>query len=222
MDREARLRRIAARAAPLGVLTASLLLAACVAAPRPRVGLSDREFVPTGEVVTARHIGMIGTRCGPPAPGPVRLEARQTEGVFRNVNQADRALDLYYDTAGWGDPDAYLMFFIRFRDSSGRVLRARGQACGWWSVKLGDSHLYYDDDWPRRLTLSVPAGGHLDIRHDQAALTAGWDDLQDAPAPVPPCEMQVRLWTYPGARTWEAIAADSEWLSAPCPSDRER
>ncbi|HYD11648.1 MAG TPA: hypothetical protein VEC11_02245 [Allosphingosinicella sp.] len=209
MDRQARLSAGAA-------LLALALLAACAVPPRTE-GIGSREFVPD-RIVTARHIGLVGAVCEAPAAGPVRLEARPTEGVFRILNLTDRPLALHYDVSHFsGD---YLMFYIRFRDRTGNFVRAlQPDDCGWWTIKVRENNLYFEDNWPERRRLEVPAGGHLDIRQDQAALTLGWLDRQNAPPPVPPCEMQVRLWTYAGPRTWEPIWADSEWIPAPCPRE---
>lgn len=188
-----------------------LAFAACAISRSGNGGIQNSEFVPVGGPITVRQIGHVGTLCQALPPGPLRIEARPADGIFRVSNTSNGGLTFYYDwAASFG---AYQMLFIRFRDGAGNIVWAGEGRCGWWSPKSWDATLYPPGEWPRRQRLDVPAGGHLDIRHDQAALTSWWR----MNAPVPPCMMQVRLFGYFGPRTWEPVSADTEWVTATCP-----
>jgi hypothetical protein len=161
----------------------------------------------------ARHIGHVGTGCGP-ASGPLRLEARIEERVFRVSNPTVAPITFYYDWApSFGD---YQMFFVRFLNGVGDFAGSRDGNCGWWSAKENDATMWVPGEWPRRRTLTIAAGGHVDIPIDQEALTYWWP-YSHRGAETGPCTMQVRLFGYLSPRTWEGISAEAEWLPVPCP-----
>ena len=165
------------------------------------------------------HIGIQGSRCESPPSAGLRLEDRAAEGVFRVSNPTAADITLYYDVASsFGD---YQMLFIRFRDRSGNLLNERYEDCGWWSPKEYHSNLYEPGEWPERQSLTIPAGGSLDIRRDVEALTRWllWAN-REGPSADGPCEIQVRLYGYLEPQTWEGVSADSEWGPAPCPPVR--
>ena len=157
------------------------------------------------------HIGAEGTGCDEESgPDSIRLEDLPEEGVFRITNPRRQAVRFYYD-----DWSGYAMFFIRFRDASGSIIAMDGPGdCGWWSSKFYSSDLWEYGEWPRRRELRIPGLSSITIKRDPAALLA-WSHHEKAEKS--PCQMQVKLFGYPGRRTWRSMAAVGQWGPSPCP-----
>jgi hypothetical protein len=159
------------------------------------------------------HIGAVGC-FGSPADGTMlRVEDRPAEGLFRVSNVTASDIEFHYDVASsFGD---YQMLFVRFRDGAGNPVPIPGmQNCDYFSPKLYWSDLIPEGEVPDRKSFTVPAGGSIDIRTNLDGFFNWWHGPKTATGP---CQVQVRLFGYPGPRTWNGIGAVTEWRPSPCP-----
>jgi len=146
----------------------------------------------------------------------LRVEQRPAEGTFRLSNGGPRDATLNYNfSTSFGD---YQMFFVRFRDGDLRVIGDDGAMHGWWTPLSLTSRSYAFGERANRRTLTIPAGGRIDMPRDFAQLTVG---LYTAQAVRGPCEAQIMLVGYRGMLAGERrIEVVSEWQPAPCPQPR--
>ena len=109
------------------------------------------------------------------------------------------------------------MLLIRFRDGAGRVLDDSPFTQGWWTpLALISSFEDPGGGPPRRLRLTVPARGRIDLREESRRADHRASQLDPAAGP---CEVQVMLAGYPGRR-WSdrRIEVVGGWQPASCPA----
>jgi hypothetical protein len=145
----------------------------------------------------------------------LRIEDRPADGVVRVLNPSRTPARLYYNWAnGFG---GYQMFWIRFRDGAGNLVRINGgQEDGWWSPVIASSTSYGPGEWPPRRELVIPAQGFLDIDRDVGPMMAWIRGSRISAAG--PCEIQIMLRAYSERRSWDRVELLTNWQRSACPS----
>jgi hypothetical protein len=182
----------------------------CIAQPSAGAGDADRK------IPDVRQSSDDGPGCPDHVEGQAGLfiEDDPAGGIVTLFNRNRSATKFYYDwESSFGD---YQMFFIRFRDASGKVVPLNGSSgCGWWTPKALGSTLYSPGEWPPRKTIVIPPGGSVQIKRDFSDFLMWLGRV--APSVAGPCQVQFRLYGYARRRTWQSISADSQWQQGPCP-----